>query len=463
MNNNKFILGEVLDVFDNVLSHGWAGPKQVDQYFANCVKRGINAVGWRLSGAGNFLHHSQIENSPFSHYPFTSDGNKTPLHKHDFLKLGAEYARKHGIKFLPFITMCDEGWFPRFRYLSSDVENYYHSENFEFLVQNDDLKKVSGIPNLERWLEDPSEDEKNKYAGVIPAVEQGQHIPQNKPWGCYSQFAREHPEYLMKTRSGIRMGRMLSYAHEAVRQYKMDIFREIASYGCDGFILDYFRWSGDHDVPIQDSDGVAVTGYDEPSVDLFDRKYGKDAFKTPNNDPAWLKCRAEAGPTRFLEDLRSEFPDKLLMGMVPLNDPLKTAAFADVEDWAERNLLDSILVFNIQSRCYYDPLIFTSDYPEVVARYNKHLPGEWARMWMDRINGKLPVNFYIWPRYYDAGDENAGKYRQATQCEVYDQVKLFRQIGAAGAFFYQNYNDSYYGPAKCAANNMVNSEDFNKM
>ncbi|MBT3379303.1 MAG: hypothetical protein HN742_43115 [Lentisphaerae bacterium] len=454
--SRDFTIGDVHDVADNVLANGWRGPAQVNRYFADCVARGVDVVGWRLSGVGDFLHHSQIENSPFDNCRWggkpDSAGHRA-MRKHDFLKLGAVSAQQHGIAFLPHLTMCDEGWFPRFKGLAPNVEAYYRSEGLEFLIQDDDYIKKPGLNSLSKWLENPETEILAKYARHIPAVEQSQRLPPEHPWSCLTRFAREHPEYAAATKGGFRMGRMLSYAYPAVRRYKMQLFREAAAHGCDGFILDYHRWSDDHDVPITDANGVAVTGYEQPAVDLFREKYGKDAYGVANNDPDWIRCRAEIGPTRFIEELRQEFPNKLLVAMVPLNDPLRTAAFADVEDWAARNLIDAVLVYCSQSWNYYDPLLFTSDYPEAVQRHGRSSPIQWTHDWLSRIGGQLPVHFYVNTRCHDETDPGAGKCRDLTERELYEQVRQQKEMGTSGAFFYQNYNAWCYRPVSQVAEN----------
>ena len=46
---------------------------------------------------------------------------------HSAADLLKELAKKHDILFFPYVTMCDEGWFPRFKFLSNSVEKYYDS------------------------------------------------------------------------------------------------------------------------------------------------------------------------------------------------------------------------------------------------------------------------------------------------------------------------------------------------
>ena len=179
--SGRFVLTDVHDIADNVLVAGWLGPDAIDRYFRDCKDRGIEIVGWRLSGVGDFLHHSKIENSSLDRMPWTEAlGSKKTgmMKKHDFLELGAKYSKKHGILFFPFVTMCDEGWFPRFKFLSSNVEKYYKSEGFDFIVQDDDYILKPGIQSLDRWIADPDETSRKGFLWPVARVSFQIQVPE---------------------------------------------------------------------------------------------------------------------------------------------------------------------------------------------------------------------------------------------------------------------------------------------
>ena len=453
-NNNQnlpqFILAEAQDVADNIGFAGWGEPEAIDRYFQDCQRRSVNLVGWRLSICGDFLYHSEIEHCPLTpgsfHQRYCSDITK----KHDFLRLGAESARKYGISFFAYLAMFDEGWFPRFKFLGRTVEQYYQSEGFKFLTYDDNYALKPGLQSLDNWLDDPGQDEKDRYKMMIPAVEQGQDIPRDRPWAYCSRFIRKYPEFASETHSGFKMGRHLSYAYQQVREYRLSLLKEIAACGCDGFILDYTRWSEGHDVPLHDKNGVCVTGYDEPSKKLFKEKHGRSADSVDNADPQWIKCRAEASHTRFLSELREALPDNAIIANVGLNDPLK-AGFVDVPDWTAKSLVDAVFVYQCQ-RDYYDPCtIATSDYPTLRERHQKSSLIQWTDEWLKKVDEKVPLLFNPWTRVYDEKDPSPGKCRNISERELYEQVRTQKQMGTKGVFLYQNYFSFYYHPLKLIA------------
>ena len=110
-------------------------------------------------------------------------------------------------------------------------------------------------------------------------------------WGWDSGFSTEHPELLMTTRAGYRIKR-LCWAYPEVIDFKLSLIREILDYGFDGLAHDFFKGGCNKYAPI-DKFGVFQGMYNEPVVEAFKEKTGKDPFEIPNNDPAWLQFRAD--------------------------------------------------------------------------------------------------------------------------------------------------------------------------
>jgi uncharacterized lipoprotein YddW (UPF0748 family) len=92
-------------------------------------------------------------------------------------------------------------------------------------------------------------------------------------------------------------------AYPQVMDYKLGIMKEVLAYNPDGIFIDWLRTGDVRDNPQTDSNGVADYGYEQPLVDKFKRKYGGDPRTTPNDDPRWVKLRAEPR-TEFMRRVR---------------------------------------------------------------------------------------------------------------------------------------------------------------
>ncbi|HZV36490.1 MAG TPA: family 10 glycosylhydrolase, partial [Verrucomicrobiae bacterium] len=123
-------------------------------------------------------------------------------------------------------------------------------------------------------------------------------------WGLQSEFSKKHPQYRWRKRDGTFYHSQLSFAFPAVREYKLAILKELLrNYSIDGIFLDWIRTGDVRDNPQTDTQGVADSGYEEPLVQGFKKKFGIDPRTIPNDDQRWVHFRA--GPqTEFMRAAR---------------------------------------------------------------------------------------------------------------------------------------------------------------
>jgi Glycosyl hydrolase-like 10 len=122
-------------------------------------------------------------------------------------------------------------------------------------------------------------------------------------WGAPSAFSRLWPEYRWVRRDGRRYHSQLSFAFPQVMDYKLGIIKEVLAYDLDGLFIDWLRTGDVRDNPQTDARGVADYGYEAPSVERFKRKFGINPHEIPNDDPRWVKYRAEPR-TEFMRRTR---------------------------------------------------------------------------------------------------------------------------------------------------------------
>jgi uncharacterized lipoprotein YddW (UPF0748 family) len=152
-------------------------------------------------------------------------------------------------------------------------------------------------------------------------------------WGLTSRFTRQNPHSRWRKRDGTMYHSQQSFAFEHVRQYKLDLVREILeNYDIDGIFLDWMRTGDTRDNPQSDADGVADFGYEQPLVDSFKQRYGVDPRTIPNGDDRWVAWRAQP-QTEYMRAVR-----KLMKSIKP-NLPL---AIMGQNPWSFRGMGDKI-------------------------------------------------------------------------------------------------------------------------
>lgn len=184
-------------------------------------------------------------------------------------------------------------------------------------------------------------------------------------WGWPSRFSREHPQYRWVRRDGRAYRSQLSFAFPAVRQYKLDLVREILAYEVDGIFLDWIRTGDIRDNPQNDAQGVADYGYEAPLMHGFRSRYGVGPDAVDNGDPRWVDCRAEA-ITDFMRQVRATVDRRsrpvALAAMVHHRwayrgrpeegwiDGSLRGLLCDVRTWARDGLVDELVAAGYYTR-----------------------------------------------------------------------------------------------------------------
>ena len=110
--------------------------------------------------------------------------------------------------------------------------------------------------------------------------------------GQYSQFILDHPELRALNRWGEALKGTLSWGFPEAIQRRMDLLEEALSYEPDGIVFDLVK-GGDHNVPRIDCHGYSCVGYEQPIMEAFREKTGRDPMAIPNNDDEWIRFRAQ--------------------------------------------------------------------------------------------------------------------------------------------------------------------------
>jgi hypothetical protein len=173
-------------------------------------------------------------------------------------------------------------------------------------------------------------------------------------WGAASAFSSLWPEYRWVRRDGRPYRSQLSFAFPQVMEYKLGIMKEVLAYDLDGLFIDWLRTGDVRDNPQTDEKGVANYGYEAPSVEAFKRKHHIDPHTIPNDDPRWVRCRAEPR-TEFMRRVRKlararkkSLPISALVANPwcyrGLGDKIAgnlNGLLADVGTWAREGLIDA--------------------------------------------------------------------------------------------------------------------------
>ena len=166
------------------------------------------------------------------------------------------------------------------------------------------------------------------------------------PEVSYTEFASTHPEFLMQDREGKRYDRSLSFGYAEVRAYRIALIRELQEYGTDGVFLDFTRWLWKSHVQARgcslvDDKSACLFGYDDPVIQDYREKTGRDPYEIPNGDTDWVRFRAEATNTRFLRELRSALPGYPLYAYF-LPRGFLSEMLLDVPGWIKEGLVDAL-------------------------------------------------------------------------------------------------------------------------
>ncbi len=158
--------------------------------------------------------------------------------------------------------------------------------------------------------------------------------------GTFPKFANstfwwQHPELRTLDAKG-KEGAHQSYAFPEVREFKLNILREVVEQDIDGINLDFQRHP-------------TFFGFEKPMSDAFKAKYGVEASTVTQDDPRWVPLRYDM-MNLFVRDVR-----KLLdeagkrkgrhLGLSARIDWQKYPTWGcDIETWLKEGMLDYLVV-----------------------------------------------------------------------------------------------------------------------
>ncbi|MCD6351522.1 MAG: family 10 glycosylhydrolase, partial [Armatimonadetes bacterium] len=175
------------------------------------------------------------------------------------------------------------------------------------------------------------------YAGSVPF-----------PW--QSKFTIEHPECVVCDRQGQRQRGVLEYAYRQARRYKVaQIVHYAKRYDLDGIFIS----TRSHSPPAQDADRF---GFNEPIVQAYRRRYGRDILHEDFSLDAWRRLRGEQ-VTQLLRELRAAMPagKRLAIG-IPRGDwfgPPYGNMHIDWRTWVREGLIDELVIGEISGKGLY--------------------------------------------------------------------------------------------------------------
>jgi len=155
--------------------------------------------------------------------------------------------------------------------------------------------------------------------------------------GAYDQ----HPEWRGRDKLGQSTPR-LSFAYQGVRDMVIGFLKEIASYPVEGICLAYNR-------------RPPYLEYEQPLIDGFLSKFGKDPRKFDSKDPQWLDFRASF-MTRFMRELRQGLAE--VQALTKRERPIAISAIVlsseaenlfyglNLKQWVDQGLVDTLIPYS---------------------------------------------------------------------------------------------------------------------
>lgn len=248
------------------------------------------------------------------------------------------------------------------------------------------------------------------------------------------KFQREHQHCRMTERDGSKSP-LLSLAYEEVRDFKVSVLLEMASYGVDGIYIDFGRAS-------------PVVSYDPPIVEGFRAKYGKDPLELDSCDKEWISYRAEF-VTAFIRQLREQLRNlERKTGRT-----IKLATQVEYGYWHTAdphcNLIDKNLVLGYDLEVWAKEglvdIIAPAENSRMYAMYNldlyKHMvQGTACELWPvigQFDNSMFPLD-YDWEAYYMTSSEEPRKQLRMLNAERLERnaADCYGQ-GADGLFVWE--------------------------
>ena len=164
-------------------------------------------------------------------------------------------------------------------------------------------------------------------------------VPQDE-WnegGAYDQ----HPEWRGRDKAGQPTPR-LSFAFQGVRDLVTAFLKEITGYDVDGICLAYNR-------------RPPYLEYEQPLLDGFRAKRGRDAQRIDGQDHDWMKYRATF-MTGFMKEVREVLEgarrqrgirEPIEVSAIVLSSELENLYYGlDLEEWVKQGLVDAIMPYS---------------------------------------------------------------------------------------------------------------------
>jgi len=216
-----------------------------------------------------------------------------------------------------------------------------------------------------------------------------------------------HPEARQMRKDG-HLSPRTGFAHPEVRQFKVDLVREIVTnYPITGVCVDVLRHP-------------PAVDFDLPMVEAYIQEYDEDPRQTPGDgSERWLKFKSQAF-TQFLRDCRTVLDEvseqsgrKLELIVRTMDQPWRNQqAGCDVQTWLDEEITDGLIFAAHLPSAHF--------YPQKID----------MNPWLTMAAGRIPVYGQAW---------NCGSVieAEAIAADMYDQ-------GAAGIAIYE----SEYGIAR---------------
>jgi hypothetical protein len=211
----------------------------------------------------------------------------------------------------------------------------------------------------------------------------GPQYPMNRSPIAWAPNYWKHREWTMRNKDGVPITN-LSLAYPEVRKYWLSLLRETLDYGTDG-------------VQIHLNRSEPYVFYEEPVVQSFQEKYGKDPRKLSVEDPRWL-AHSAGYLTRFIREVRKlvdEKPGRELGITISGRKNGQPAHYeenhCDVETWLRERLVNYIMA---------TPHLHAS-----LLKKWRRLAGDSVHLWPDLMPRAQSAASYarLAKKYYEAG------------------------------------------------------------
>ena len=237
----------------------------------------------------------------------------------------------------------------------------------------------------------------------------GPQFPMNVSPIAWAPFYRKHPEWTMRSKSGVPITN-LSLAYPEVRKYWLSLLRETLDYGTDGIQLHLNR-------------SEPYVFYEEPVVRAFQEKHGKDPRNLSHEDPRWLAHCAEY-LTQFIREIRTLLDEKTgrelgvtLSGRESGQEVHYEENTCDVDTWMRERLVNYVMV---------TPKL----HPRLLRKW-RAIGGNTVQIWPDVMPRAQSAASYARTakRYYDAGVDGLCFWDAERRTARISEWSAVRQLG----------------------------------